>query len=89
LKRLGFTEEYAPSKSAICEVLALETVEGFGAWVNQWIEDNCSELPAAQDGQVEAVEVDGKTLRGCRKQQAKNAHLLSALSHWLGMTHMG
>lgn len=86
LKRLGFTKAYGPSKSTIYEVLALVTVEGFEAGVNQWIEDNFSEWPAAQDGQLEGVAVDGKTLRGSRKQWANNAHLLSALSHRLGVT---
>lgn len=34
----------------------------------------------------EAISLDGKTLRGSRKQRAQSAHLLSALSARLGVT---
>lgn len=34
----------------------------------------------------EAVALDGKTLRGSRKQGAPGVHLLSAVSHRLGLT---
>jgi hypothetical protein len=33
-----------------------------------------------------AIALDGKTLRGSRKQGAPGVHLLSALSHHLGLT---
>lgn len=86
LKRLGFTKAYGPSKSTVYEVLALVTVEAFEARINRWIEDNFSELPGPEDEQLEGVAIDGKTLRGSRKQGANNTHLLSALSHRLGTT---
>jgi DDE_Tnp_1-associated/Transposase DDE domain len=35
---------------------------------------------------LEAVAIDGKTLRGSRRQQAPGVHLLSALSQRLGLT---
>ena len=37
-------------------------------------------------GAPEAIAIDGKTLRGSRKQGAPAAHLLSVLSHRLGLT---
>ena len=40
--------------------------------------------PAA--GELEAVVIDGKTLHGSRKLGAPAVHLLSALSHRLGLT---
>lgn len=40
--------------------------------------------PAA--GEVEGIALDGKTLRGSRKQGAPAVHLLSAVSHRLGLT---
>ena len=42
-------------------------------------------LPPAP-GEPEALAIDGKTLRGSRKQGAPAAHLLSVLSHRLGLT---
>ena len=36
-------------------------------------------------GQAEGIAIDGKTLRGSQKQGASGAHLLSALSHRLGV----
>jgi predicted transposase YbfD/YdcC len=37
-------------------------------------------------GEVEAVAIDGKTLRGSRKQGANAAHIISSVSHELGIT---
>lgn len=50
-----------------------------GAWAAQAIASHPS-APTA------AVALDGKTLRGSRKQGAPGVHLLSALSHHLGLT---
>ena len=40
----------------------------------------------ATPGAVEGIALDGKTLRGSRKQGAPAVHLLSAVSHRLGLT---
>jgi len=42
--------------------------------------------PAASEPLEEAMAVDGKTLRGSKKQGAPGTHLLSGLSHRLGLT---
>jgi predicted transposase YbfD/YdcC len=84
LERLGFTKEYGPSKSTMYQVLSLITVEVFVATVSQWIEQYLTDL-IPQDDELEGMAIDGKTLRGSRKQGASNTHLLGALSHRLGL----
>lgn len=51
-----------------------------GAWAEQVI---ASHPPAPTEA---AVALDGKTLRGSRKQGAPGVHLFSALSHHVGLT---
>ena len=51
-----------------------------GAWAERVVARVPPAPPAA------AVALDGKTLRGSRKQGAPGVHLLSALSHHLGLT---
>ncbi len=50
-----------------------------------WAEGVLASLPRVPSDE-EAVALDGKTLRGSRHQGALNVHLLSALSHRLGLT---
>lgn len=85
LQRLGFTRSYGPSKSTLYRVLSLVPIEFLEAKLQQWAEENLSHVPAAS-GELEGIAVDGKTLRGSRKQGAKATHMLSALSHRLGLT---
>ena len=59
---------------------ALETQLGDGA---ARVVANTPPAPAASEA---AVALDGKTLRGSRKQGAPGVHLLSALSHHVGLT---
>lgn len=87
LERLGFTKSYGPSKSTLYRVLALIPVAILEAVLNQWAEDHMADLPPSS-GELEGVSVDGKTLRGSRKQGAHQSHLLSALSQRLGLTLM-
>jgi predicted transposase YbfD/YdcC len=84
LERLGFTRTYGPSKSTLYRVLSLICVEQFEAQVSQWAEEHEAHLPQTDDHALEGVAMDGKTLRGSRKQGARNTHVLAALSHRLG-----
>jgi predicted transposase YbfD/YdcC len=85
LERLGFTKEYGPSKSTLYRMLSMIAVEKFEAKVSQWIEEVLPHLSATAGDELEGVAVDGKSLRGSRKQGAENSHLLGALSHRLGL----
>ena len=60
-----------------------DTLEAkLGAWAEQVVVS----LPTAPSAGEAAIALDGKTLRGSRKQGAPGVHLLSALSHRLGLT---
>jgi hypothetical protein len=48
------------------------------------VESLLTALPPAP-GELEAVPIDGKTLRGSRKPDAPAVHLLSGLTHRLGL----
>jgi predicted transposase YbfD/YdcC len=85
LQRLGFTKPYGPSKSTLYLVLSQIPVKMLEARLQRWGEENLAALPPAPDG-LEGEAIDGKTLRGSRKQGAENVHLLSVFSHRLGMT---
>ena len=85
LQRLGFTRSYGPSKSTLYRVLSLVPSELLEAKLQQWAEENLDHVPAAS-GELEGIAMDGKTLRGSRKQGAEATHMLSALSHRLGLT---
>src|SRR6266566_537728 len=51
-----------------------------------WAESVVVSTPAASSAGEVAVALDGKTLRGSKKQGAPGVHLLSALSHHVGLT---
>jgi len=85
LARLGFTKPYGPGKSTLYRVLSLITVETFIACVERWLEENLDPL-IASDSTDDVVSMDGKTLRGSRKQGATGSHLLSAFSRRLQRT---
>ncbi len=70
LRALGFTRVTAPCAATLYLIFKRLDVAA---------------LPA-EEGDREVVAIDGKTLRGSRKQGAPGAHLLSALSHRLGVT---
>jgi hypothetical protein len=59
--------------------------DDFEERLGTWAESVVVSTPAASAGEV-AVALDGKTLRGSRKPGAPGVHLLSALSHHVGLT---
>ena len=85
VRALGFTREQTPCAATLHTVFRQLEVAAFearlGAWAESWLG-----AEAVPDAGVEGVAVDGKTLRGSRKQGAAGTHLLSALSHRLGVT---
>jgi predicted transposase YbfD/YdcC len=85
VRALGFTREQTPCAATLHTVFRQLEVTEFetrlGAWAESWLG-----AAAVPDTGVEGVAVDGKTLRGSRKQGAAGTHLLSALSHRLGVT---
>ncbi len=84
LRRLGFTRAQGPSQptlSRLFQRIPHRTVEAvLGRWAEQAL--RCHP-PAA--GELEGVALDGKTVRGSKRQGACDAHLLSAFSQRLGV----
>ncbi len=85
LRRLGFPRATPPCAATLYLIFKRLDARVLDATLGVWAEEVLAALPAAE-GVREAIALDGKTLRGSRKQGAPGAHLLSALSHRLGLT---
>lgn len=84
LARLGIKRRRGPSQPTLHRIFKGLDCEQLERVIGQWAEmvlDSCRGKPSA----LEAVALDGKTLRGSQLQGAVDAHLLSALSHRLGV----
>lgn len=84
-RALGFTRDRTPCAATFCNVFRRLDRQGFERTLSRWAEQVLQALPPPK-GALEALAIDGKTLRGSQKQGAVNVHLLSALSHRLGLT---
>jgi predicted transposase YbfD/YdcC len=85
VRALGFTRDKTPCAATLYHVLRQLDSTLVEATLSGWAESVLTALPPAP-GEPEALAIDGKTLRGSRKQGAPAAHLLSVLSHRLGLT---
>lgn len=88
---LGFTHQPLPCAATYFQVLRRVDRAQFEAVLGAWVEAVLSATaPAATNGAsappVDAIAIDGKTLRGGRRQGAPGVHLLSAVHHRLGLT---
>ena len=82
---LGFTHN-TPCASTLHTILRCIDREAFEAKVGAWAEGVVATAPVAPDAPEIARAVDGKTLRGSKKQGAPETHLLSVLAHRAGLT---
>jgi hypothetical protein len=82
---LGFTRLKTPC--AACLFLLFRRLDraALEAALARWAEAVLAALPP-KEGELEALAIDGKTLRGAKKLGALDVHLLSVLSHRLGLT---
>jgi predicted transposase YbfD/YdcC len=80
---LGFKNGKTPCAATLHTIFRHLDKEGFEDQLSLWAEDVLSAAPAQG---LEAEAIDGKSLRGSQKQGAAAAHLLSAVSHRLGLT---
>src|SRR5579884_245970 len=85
LAALGFTRATPPCAATLYRIFKSLDVVALEAALGRWAEEALAALPPAE-GLREAIALDGKTLRGSRTQGAPGAHLLSALSHRVGLT---
>jgi predicted transposase YbfD/YdcC len=82
---LGFTHN-TPCASTLHTVFRHIDRDAVEAKLGAWAEGIVVSTPPAQAVGDAAVALDGKTLRGSRKQGAPGVHLLSALAHHMGLT---
>ena len=82
LRMLGFTRDTPPVQSTLCALLQGLDAQALEAAIGQWIESVVATLPPDR---VEAWALDGKTLRGSKKQGADCFHLVAILGHQCGM----
>jgi predicted transposase YbfD/YdcC len=82
---LGFTHT-PPCAATLFTIFGRLDREAFEAKLGAWADSVVVHTPAPAAAPEEAIAVDGKTLRGSKKQGAPGTHVLSALSHRLGLT---
>ena len=84
-RTLGFTHEKTPCPATIHNVLRDLDVDAVEKTFTDWVECVCKNRPDLE-GCLDAVAIDGKTMRASKKSGATISHLLSVVSHELGVT---
>jgi predicted transposase YbfD/YdcC len=82
---LGFTHA-TPCAATLHTIFRHVDRDAFEAHLGTWADSVVASLPAAPETLEPAVALDGKALRGSKKQGAPGTHLLSALAHQVGVT---
>jgi predicted transposase YbfD/YdcC len=85
VRALGVTRDKTPCAATLYHVLRQLDSTLVEASLGAWAESVLTARPPAP-GELEALAIDGKTLRGSRKQGAPAAPLLSVLSPRVGLT---
>ncbi len=96
LEILGFKRGTSIRKSALYEVVGRIDADDLEKYLMSWVESVVAEMKAAgievasesseEASPPDAIALDGKTLRGSKKQDAILSHLLSAVDHQTAMT---
>jgi predicted transposase YbfD/YdcC len=84
LATFGFTRDEPPGQATWYRVLGSIDWPALEARVTRWGLQVLEALEACST--LQGVAIDGKTLRGSRRQGASETHLLSAVVHRLGVT---
>ena len=84
-KALGFTKKLTPCASTIHNLLKKLDVEALEETLTKWVNTVLASRPDLT-GCLDAVAIDGKTMRASQKSGALTSHLLSVVSHELGIT---
>lgn len=84
-KALGFTRQKTPCAATLHTIFRHLDRKALEEKLGKWAQQCLAALPP-RPGTLEAMAIDGKTLRGSLKQGALEVHLLSVLSHRLGLT---
>jgi predicted transposase YbfD/YdcC len=92
---LGFTHAKTPCASTLHTIFGKISVKLVEKKLGEWAESivgageeatQGEEAPQGEAATSEGVSIDGKTLRGSLNQESSITHLLSAVSHKLGLT---
>jgi predicted transposase YbfD/YdcC len=84
LERFGFTRDEPPSQATWYRVLGSIDWSALEDRLTRWGLEVLNVLEAST--KLQGIAIDGKTLRGSKKQGAAESHLLSAVAHRLGVT---
>ena len=84
LKRFGFTYPKPPGQATWYRVLGGIDWAELEAQTYRWAQQVLQVL--ADNSTLQGIAIDGKTLRGSKKQGAADVHLLSAVAHQLAVT---
>ncbi len=82
---LGFTHKKTPSASTIHNLLKKLDAEALGETLTHWVK-TVIKSRADLTRCLDAVAIDGKTMRASQRSGAITSHLLSVVSHELGVT---
>ena len=82
---MGFTHAKTPCKATLHLLFAKLDVQVLEEKLRQWVVVKLQDFQSTE-ASLTAVAIDGKTLRGSKKCEAKITHLMSAVSHELGVT---
>jgi hypothetical protein len=82
-QRLGFPTGKTPSVGTLHTIFRFLDKQALERVLSHWAETVLAQVPP---GKSRRIALDGKTLRGSARQGALDVHLLSAVSHGLGLT---
>ncbi|MBC8232908.1 ISAs1 family transposase [bacterium] len=85
VQALGFTHQKTPCAATLHTVFRNLSKPVLESKLGAWAETVLASTPSLDD-KKDGLSLDGKTLRGSQKQGAPGCHLLSAVSHRLGLT---
>lgn len=85
LRALGFRRPKTPCASTLFYIFQQIDRQAFEDALAAWAHQALAAAPSPK-GKLEPIAIDGKTPRGSKQQGACDVHLLSVLSHRLGVT---
>lgn len=85
-KALGFQHKKTPCAATLYNLFRRFDIDALEDVLTQWVAVALEDYGWGSQSRLTAVAIDGKTLRGSKKQGAKITHLMSVVSHELGIT---
>ena len=85
-KALGFSHKKTPCAATLYNLFHRLDIDALEQTLTQWVASALEDFGWGDEGGLTAVAIDGKTLRGSKKQDAKITHWMSVVSHELGIT---